>query len=365
MHQPSIALYLPRYSTYGGVERFAYNLANFLTDQQFKVFFICARQEIPNHNQRLTIIRTGRPLLPKFGKMAWYILKSEQIKKKIKADIHFSLGKNLSNDLLRIGGGPLKTFWQLSQKAYLGFEQKLKMFKRKTSPANWLTFYLERSQLQKAKKIICVSHLVKKWLKQSYPFLEENKLEVVYNLPDLKKFYPRPKQKYNLREKFKLPLKNKLILTVATNFKLKGISFLIHSLQYLPSNYTLVIAGNRNPYLYQRLARQLQLDSRVIFLGKVMEIEKLYSACDFFVLNSFYDACSNALLEAMASGLISISSQFNGSSCFLPPSNIINDPTDPKQIAQIIKTAQYIPLNFPKDYKFGFQPYLEIINQLL
>jgi len=365
MATSKIALYLPRYSTYGGVERFAYNLANFLTQQNFKVLFICARQEITNNNPYITIIKTGRPPCARIGKMLWYALRAEQIKKELKPDLNVSLGKTLSCDLLRIGGGPLKVFWQLSQRAYPGWAKIFKNLRRLTSPANWFTFYLEKRQLEQAQKIICVSHLVKTWLIQTYPFLREEQLEVIYNLPDLKKFYPDPSKKEQVRKQFQLPLQAKIILSVATNFKLKGISFLIESLSYLPTNYVLVIAGDRNSKRYHKLIHQLHLDRRVFFLGKVLEMEKLYRAADFFVLNSFYDACSNALLEALACGLISISSKFNGSACFLPASNLIHNPADPKEIAQVIQTARPSSLQFSPEIKLGFQPYLEIIKNLL
>ncbi|WP_456324999.1 glycosyltransferase family 4 protein [Desulfonauticus submarinus] len=362
--KPCIALYLPRFSIYGGVERFAYNLAAYLNKNNFKVIFICARKEIsPPPNVK--IICTGRPPLSKIGKMSWYAFFAQKIKNQIHADIHFSLGKTLSQDIVRVGGGPLKIFWELSQKAYPGFEKKIKILRRKLSPANQLTFWLEKKQFTQAKKIICVSDHVKEWLLKAYPHIPLNKITVIYNLPDLNKFYPQPMLKTTFRKKYNLPLNKKIILTVATNFKLKGIEYLIKSLKYLPTNYCLAVAGKRNASSYLKLSKKLNLTKRVFFLGQVKEIECLYPACDLFVLNSFYDACSNALLEAMACGLTAISSIFNGSSVFLNGNNLINDPANPKHIANVIQNACFIPLKIPSNLNIGLKPYKQIIESLL
>ncbi|MDQ7032516.1 MAG: glycosyltransferase family 4 protein [Desulfonauticus sp.] len=359
----SIALYLPRFSIYGGVERFAYNFAQFLIKKNHKVFFICARQEV-KAPPGLKLICTGRPPLTRSLKLMWYILWAEKIKKQIQADIHFSLGKTLSQDILRIGGGPLKIFWELSQKAYPGLEGKIKITRRKLALVNWLTFWIEKKQLLQAKKIICVSDLVKNWLLQAYPFVPEKKIEVIYNLPDLTKFSCKQTDKNSIRQKFNLPQDKTLILTVATNFKLKGVHYLIQSLKHLPEDHLLIVAGGRNPATYLKLAHRLHLDKRIIFLGQVKNIERVYNACDIFILNSFYDACSNALLEALASGLTCLSSQYNGSCIFLPQNNIIKDPSSPIEIAQKILQAQPTTFKIPPSIKSGFEHYYNIIKEI-
>ncbi|MBS6653380.1 MAG: glycosyltransferase family 4 protein, partial [Collinsella sp.] len=61
---------------------------------------------------------------------------------------------------------------------------------------------------------------------------------------------------------------------------------------------------------------------RIHFLGKVEDMPALYRAMDLFVLPSFYDACSNAVLEALACGLKVLSTTANGSSVFLPQEHV-------------------------------------------
>lgn len=59
----------------------------------------------------------------------------------------------------------------------------------------------------------------------------------------------------------------------------------------------------------------------------------LYRAMDLFVLPSFYDACSNAVLEALACGLKVLSTTANGSSVFLPQEHVTPDPGDAEDLA--------------------------------
>ena len=90
----------------------------------------------------------------------------------------------------------------------------------------------------------------------------------------------------------------------------------------LPETVHLFIAGGRDSEPYQRLAKKLGVAGRIHFLGKVEDMPALYRAMDLFVLPSFYDACSNAVLEALACGLKVLSTTANGSSVFLPQEHV-------------------------------------------
>jgi UDP-glucose:(heptosyl)LPS alpha-1,3-glucosyltransferase len=59
------------------------------------------------------------------------------------------------------------------------------------------------------------------------------------------------------------------------------------------------------------------ISGEVIFAGSTDEPEKYYGAADLFVHPSFYDACSLALLEALASGLPVVTTSSTGASGIL------------------------------------------------
>ncbi len=144
---------------------------------------------------------------------------------------------------------------------------------------------------------------------------------------------------------------------------------MIKALAELPENYHLQVAGGRNPSRYIKLAEKLGVASRVRFLGKVDDMPKFYGCSDIFVLPSFYDACSNSVLEALACGVPVISSKDNGSSYFLPEEHVIDDPADFLRLAEVIKTTidkgDSGPFEWPEDVACGIEPYLKMVEDFL
>ncbi|MEG1610945.1 MAG: glycosyltransferase family 4 protein, partial [Bilophila sp.] len=127
------------------------------------------------------------------------------------------------------------------------------------------------------------------------------------------------------------------IATATSNFMLKGTGVLIRALALLPDTVHLYVAGGRAPLSYEHLADSLGVRERVHFLGLVDDMPALFRGMDLFVLPSFYDACSNAVLEALACGLKVLSTTANGSSVFLPPDQVTPDPGNAPDLAQRIQ----------------------------
>ena len=186
-----IALILPRLSRYGGVEQFAFRLAEALAEtrnSEHEVEFICARSEcLPPVGVRTHIV--GRPGGLKFIKMLWFLIRAEQVRKRGNYDLVISLGKTWNQDMMRVGGGPQKTFWELSEKAWpAGFSRWFKHLRRRLLPSNWLTRIIDNHQYRSGCRIICVSDAVRHWTQKAYPGIPVP--EVIYNLPDLSRFTP-------------------------------------------------------------------------------------------------------------------------------------------------------------------------------
>ncbi len=365
-----IAIILPRFSRYGGVERFGYNLSQTLAEQGYAVDFICSRSE-EEPPQGVNVITVGRYGLCRAGKLLWFVLAAERVRKNGNYDLCISLGKSLNQDILRIGGGPLESFWNLSRRAWpAGFARSFKMFRRRTALVNLLIKYIERAQVSSGCRMVCVSHHVKEWMIESHPAMSEQEIGVVYNKPDLSLFAkPSAEQRAESRAEFSLTDNDVVISTATTNFALKGVSSLIKALAQLPDNYHLHVAGGRNAAKYQALAAELGVAKRVKFLGKVTDMPRFYGNSDIFVLASYYDACSNSVLEALACGLPVLSSRDNGSSYFLPENRIFDDPSDYMKLKDMIKIA----VNQKDETKFewdenipcGVEPYLEMVKEML
>ncbi len=362
-----LAFMLPRLALYGGVEQFAYRLAEAVAEYH-EIDFICSRVEVaPPLGVRAVVI--GRFFGFKFLKVFWYLLQAEYIRRKGSYDLVIGFGKTLNQDILRIGGGPQKIFWKLSEKAWSpGIPRWSKRFRRYLNLTNWLIYFIDQHQLKTTEYIICVSKLVQQWIVEEYPKVHIE--DIIYNLPDLKAYTPTTdEQKVLARATYNINLDQIVIGTATSNFALKGTKVLIQSLSYLPENYILLIAGGRNATYYKNIVRKFGLQDRVFFMGKVEDMLPFYRALDIFVLPTYYDACSNAVLEARACGLRVLSSIYNGSSIFLSKQCVISRLDDPKYLAEQIRKIIHAPdpgkLVLPKDIKAGLSSWIDIIESSL
>ncbi len=365
-----ICILLPRFSNYGGAEQFGVRLATSLAERGYAVDFICSRREIPAP-AGVKVIVTGRPGGPLFLKNLWFCLQAEKLRKQGQYDCVVSLGKSLNQDILRVGGGPLRTFWKLSSASYpKGLSRMWKGLRRRLAPNNRLTLFLEKRQYSGNTRIIAVSHLVRDWIVEDHPNLAAKDIDLVYNKPDLERYHaPLPAERLGARVFFNMPEDAFVIGTASSNFRLKGVETLVRALPMLPENYRLYVAGGRNHGEYDELAKRLGVFDRVCFLGVVDRMAEFYHALDLFALPTFYDACSNAVLEALASGLPVLSSKTNGSAFFLKSQQVLENTDDPQEVAEkILRLGKKSPqgqFKWPANLQTGVDGAIAVIEDFL
>ncbi|MCJ2164229.1 MULTISPECIES: glycosyltransferase family 4 protein [unclassified Pseudodesulfovibrio] len=365
-----LAVSMPRLSRYGGAESFAWRLSEALAARGHDVDFICARCETdpPDGVNPVVLGRFGGIRLIK---ILWFAYAAEKARKNGGYDLVFGMGKTINQDILRIGGGPISKFWELSQRAWPeGFARSFKMLRRRMAPANWAIHLIDSIRMKRTPRIVAVSHLVRDWMVEAHPFLDKNAIDVVYNRPDLTRFSPiGDQERIRLRAASGITEDQVVIATAATNFALKGVRHLVSMLDLLPSNYVLHVAGGRNAAKYLRQARELGVEDRVRFLGRVDDMAAFYRAADIFILATFYDACSNAVLEALACGCKAVSSSLNGSAYFLPPRWVFPDPSDVGALADLIRRVAREDrpglFQWPEDIASGLEPYVEMVERAL
>ena len=351
-----IALMLPRFSRYGGVEQYGYALAGELAARGHTVDFICARREA-EAPAGVNVIAVGRPPGLKVVKMLWFLVRAEQIRRAGNYDLSISLGKTWNQDIARVGGGPLQMFWRLSQEAWEAGPPRLgKKAARLLQPANWLTLLIEKRMFTRTPCVVAISDSVRRWVSEVYPQLGApdnagnagQELLTIYNCPDLSRFHPPlPEERQKAREALGMEPEAYALGVATTNFALKGVGQLIQSLALLPADTHLYIAGGRNPKSYRKLSERLRVNERVHFLGKVADMRAFYHGLDMFVLPSFYDTLGNVVLEALACGLKTLCSDRAGASAFLPPERIIADPADVAGLAGLIQRLRGSDENIP------------------
>lgn len=364
-----VALMLPKLSRYGGAEQFGYRLAEYLAtqcDREFEVTFICAKQDGPAP-KGVKVIRVGRPIPGKLGKVLWFALAAEVARRRGKFDVSVGLGNTVFQDIARLSGGPTGLFWDYSIRAYApGRERTLKSLARHLSLGKQLGRFVEGLCVRSTPVLVANSEFVRDLTVTAHPHLKPENIRLIYNKPDLTRFSPGdPAHKPQLRQRFGLPTNTDLIITACTNFRLKGVHVLIQSLAQLPPSFHLAVAGGRGSRELLRLAESLGVGARVHFLGRVDDMPALYQAGDIFVLNTFYDACANAVLEGLACGLPAISTTSNGSSVFLRSEAVIDDPTDAAHLAERIRTLIHQGCTSREGYAplSGLEPYADLLRE--
>ena len=372
-----IAIMLPRFSRYGGAEQFGFRLAEGLAGRGHTVDFICARKEIePPAGVR--VLEVGRPPGLRSLKMLWYLVRAEALRRRGRYALTISLGKSWNQDVSRMGGGPLGIFWERSELAVpKGLPRLAKRLKRRLKPSNWLTLFVEKHQFTVDSEVIAVSHLVRDWLLEAHADLDPAKVRVIYNRPDATRFFPPDAEgRKSAREALlagralALPGHEPVLIgTATTNFELKGVGPLIRAMSLLPENTMLFVAGGRDHRAYSRLALQAGVADRVVFCGKVSDMPAFYRALDIFILPTFYDACSNAVLEALASGCKVLTSSSNGASYFLADRHVFPDPGDAPELARRLLSSMVEPpaepFVWPPEVPSGLDAFIDCIEARL
>jgi glycosyltransferase involved in cell wall biosynthesis len=135
---------------------------------------------------------------------------------------------------------------------------------------------------------------------------------VVPNGVDCDYFKPSPELRRTERARLGFRDGDFVIGSVANARPVKNVPLLLHGTRRLAERYPqvhLVFVGG-GPQLgeMQQLAKQLGIADRVVFTGQVTDVRPSLATFDAFALTSFKEGCPNALMQAMAMGIPSLSS---------------------------------------------------------
>ncbi len=210
----------------------------------------------------------------------------------------------------------------------------------------WSRVPMIRWALAQADAVIAVSQpLRQKIVAMGIP---QEKVVVISNGVDTKKFFPRPKDVS--REQLGLVLAGRYILYVGNFAPVKGGAFLIKAFALLAGDIDLKLVlvgdGEEKPSLIE-LARGLGIDERVMFVGRKphQDIPVWMSAADVFCLPSLNEGCPNVVLEAMACGAKVVASDVGGVPDIIdaPEKGWRARPKDPEDLARCLNAALNAP----------------------
>ena len=334
-----IAIIRQKFVLYGGAEQFVQGYVHQLAEAGHDIH-IFATQWSPSNHPNIHLHHVPSYKLNSFIRTLSFARFAAKAASKEPFDIIQSHEKTWKQDVYRVGDGCHKE-WLEQRKRLL---PALKGFFLTFNPFHRLILSIEKNLFEsgQCKKFIAISEMVKKDILKHYNCPQE-KISVVYNGVDLKRFHPDNTNKFrdSIRKQLNIPDNRFLILFVGSGFERKGLKGLLKATQYLQSeDWNLLIMGKGRWNKFLKFAPE-NLRDKIIYKEPVPEIEKYYSAADIFILPSIYEPFGNANLEALASGLPVITTRHCGASDIIQHEHnglIVENPESSKEVAEKINT---------------------------
>jgi glycosyltransferase involved in cell wall biosynthesis len=199
-------------------------------------------------------------------------------------------------------------------KQYFGFIEGLGLW--------WyLQIYKALLRAHMANKIIVVSREIKERLVSLWQYPEDQVL-VKHHGVDLDQFKPSNEIRTKMREILKIPSDETVIVIASRLSKEKCIHRSIEAFGTLSrntSNLTLLILGDGPLNKDLRTLAEARCGKKALFLGHVGNVGDYLKMSDIFLLSSDNEGFGISLIEAMATGLICVSTKCPG------PNEIIQD----------------------------------------
>lgn len=198
-------------------------------------------------------------------------------------------------------------------------------------------------------KIIAISKLVASQVEQFYGLPRVSpRVRVIYNGVDLQQFNPAVQEAgKDLREKLGLKKKT-VLLFVGSEVKRKGFGTLVKAVSALKGeDFCLLAVGLTQKNVPFRLPVNLQ--DKLIFVGRVSNPEVYYGAADLLVMPSRNDPFGNVVLEALACGTPVVTTTAAGASEVIDPGQtgfIMQNPQNPTELREILE--DYLSLSHSK-----------------
>ena len=301
----------------GGAERVVQTLSNYLiaSNEIFIILLEDAQQDYTIDNRVKIITLKTSKIAKGIGKIIFIPLQSYELNKlltKLKIDnaISFLVRSNLVFSFTTYFN---KRKIIISERNYSTIQYLDNSIKNNTM--NFLIKFLYK----KANKIISISNGIKTSLVSDYSLIDEN-INTIYNPQDIN--YIKNYKLENIDYKFEKDIQ--YFITLGRLIPQKDHETMIKAFKKVNDknkNTKLLILGEgnlRKPL--EILIKELDLENSVVLLGFINNPFDYLKRADVFVFSSIFEGFGNALVEAMACGLPTIST-----TCPSGPSEILNN----------------------------------------
>ena len=193
--------------------------------------------------------------------------------------------------------------------------------------------------------VAALSDYVVRQLQEHYT-LPPERICKVFNGVELPNVAPAQRQqdRREIRADFGIGEDTLLVLLVAHNFRLKGVGCWMEAQAKLlregMDSLQALVVGKGDSARWHRLAARLGLARHLTFVGPSERVPAFRHAADVLVHPTFYDPCSRVVLEALASGLPTITTRWDGSAeMILEGVNgfVLDDPNNTTKLAELVQ----------------------------
>ena len=315
-----IALVIRRYHAHGGgAERWTDRHARRLMARGHEVHLVAESFGAPPNDAILhpVEISSTHPWWRPAGSRLQFARQAEKVVQRLPVDVVHDMGDGWCGDLFMPHHGTRRGGFRQNARLTPALERPLRRLAHRWAPRYREFDKLESRQYAPApgKRFVALSRMVREDMCDLYD-VPARSIDVVYNGIDVEAYSPARtvSERQACRDQFGLPAAVTYLI-VAHNFRLKGLAPLISAFSETArwgEKVLLVVVGAGKPDRYRRLARSLDCEHSVRFLGNVRDPRAVYRACDVYVQPTYYDPCSLVALEALACGLPVITTRFNG-----------------------------------------------------
>lgn len=242
-------------------------------------------------------------------------------------------------DIIHVNTFPSQ-FWTacaslfLPKKRYVLTEHAATNNRRKRS---WFK-YIDKWMYSRYNKIVSVSNETNKclqdWLKPSKK--EKSKFTIINNGIDLDKY----SKVVRIKRQLIAPslADNQILICMLARFAPpKDQKTLIRSMARLDNKYRLLLLGSGDKSAEIQLAKDLNIEDRIIFLDYRLDADSIVKSCDISVLSTHFEGFGLVAIESMAMGIPTIGSDVDGLRDVMKDGGLLFECGNDKELANKIK----------------------------
>jgi glycosyltransferase involved in cell wall biosynthesis len=340
-----IGIVISTYRRWGGLERVSGEWARGLAGRGHDVSVYAQTFEPGPGDDSIAFVRTGGLRSPIAARAATFPRAATRAVRAADLDLVVSFGCSvLIPAVVRLHGAHAP-WWELANRQIpaASFEG----IRRRLNPHHRVILALERRVLGTGLPLVVLTaaDLAAADIKRFYPATRD-KVRVVPDGINLEEFTFDPESRAHLRSRWGAEGKTRVLLTVATEIRRKGLDLLLQAFATVSRdspNSLLVIAGTVDRAALSRLAERFEVQDRVRAAGFVPDISAAYSAADLLVFPSIYEHWGLPIVEALACGTPVVASALAGASQAIEDGRtgrLIHDPFDAGEItARLVEAS--------------------------